>query len=394
MVAKKLPDGTDAVHAGVNPEQASRGLAPAIVQTATYTFRDTADLERYLAGEDDDPDREEYGRYGNPTVRQVERRIAALEAAEEGLLFASGMAAITTAILALVKAGDHIVLYRDVYRRTRQFVLATLSRFGVEHTLVEPGSIDGLEAAITPKTRLALTESPTNPYLRCVDLARFAAVCKKAKVKSMVDATFATPMSCRPLSYGVDLVAHSATKYLGGHNDVLGGAIAGPAPLISLVRDLRGVLGGICDPHAAALIGRGMKTLALRVERQCATALAVAQAIEGHPHVRRVHYPGLPSHPDHAVAMAQMRCGGGVVSFTVKGGRAAASDVVDRAKLAILAPSLGGVETLIEQPAIMSFHELGDEELVAVGIEPGLIRLAVGIEETADVVADILQALG
>jgi cystathionine gamma-synthase len=394
MVAKKLPDGTDAVHAGVNPEQASHALAPAIVQTATYTFRDTADLERYLAGEDDDPDREEYGRYGNPTVRQVERRIAALEAGEDGLLFTSGMAALTTSILALVKAGDHVVLFRDVYRRTRQFVLATLSRFGVEHTLIEPGSIEGLEAAITPKTRLALTESPTNPYLRCVDLARFAAVCRKAKVKSIVDATFATPMSCRPLSYGVDLVAHSATKYLGGHNDVLGGAIVGSAALVSLVRDLRGVLGGVCDPHAAALIGRGMKTLALRVERQSETALAVAQALEGHPHVRRVHYPGLLSHPDHAVAMAQMKGGGGVVSFVVKGGRHAASAVIDRAKLAILAPSLGGVETLIEQPAIMSFHELGDEELEAVGIEPGLIRLAVGIEETADVVADILQALG
>jgi cystathionine gamma-synthase len=390
----KLPDSTDAVHAGALRERADHALAPAIAQTATYTFADSADLERFQSGNDADLDRQEYGRYGNPTVREVERRVAALDGADDALLFASGMAAVTTTLLALVKAGDHVVLFRDAYRRTRQFVVGTLGRLGVEHTLVEPGSLEGLTEAIRPRTRLAITESPTNPYLRCIDLARFASICRAQRVKSIVDATFATPVNVRPLSHGVDVVIHSATKYLGGHNDVLGGTVAGGAPLISLVRDLRGVLGGVVDPHAAALIGRGMKTLSLRVERQNATALAVASALEGHAAVERVYYPLLASHPDHAVARAQLRGGGGVVSFVVKGGRAAARRVIDGFRIARIAPSLGGVETLVEQPALMSFHELDDAELAAIGIDPGLIRLAVGVEETADVVSDALGALG
>jgi cystathionine gamma-synthase len=391
---EKLASSTDAVHAGTTRERPAHALAPATAQTATYTFRSTADLERYMAGEDPDGEREEYGRYGNPTVREVERRVAALDGADDALLFASGMAALSTAILALVKAGDHVILFRDVYRRTRQLVTTTLARFGVEHTLVEPGDLEGMRRALTARTRLAVTESPTNPYLRCVDLARFATICKEARVKSLVDATFATPVSCRPAAFGVDLVAHSATKYLAGHNDVLAGAIAGRASLVSLVRDHRGLFGGVCDPHAAMLVGRGMKTLALRVARQSETALAVARALEAHPAIERVFYPGLPSHPDHDVARAQMRGFGGVVSFVVKGGRAVASRFVDRLRLAIIAPSLGGVETLVEQPAIMSYSELDEEGLAAVGIDPALVRLAVGVEETDDVVADVLQALG
>jgi cystathionine gamma-synthase len=387
------PNGTAAVHAGTPETRAGHSLAPAIAQTATYTFRDTAELERYFEGRDADPDRQEYGRYGNPTAIEVERRVAALDGAEDCALFASGMAAVTTAVMALVKAGDHIVLFRDGYRRTRQFVTRVLARFDVTHTLIEPASLDALEAAIGPKTRLCITEFPTNPYLRCVDLPRLATICKDRRVKSIVDSTFATPFNARPLDHGVDLVVHSATKYLGGHNDVLGGTVSGARSLISLIRDLRGVTGGVADPHAAALIGRGIKTLALRVARQNETALAVARALEGHPAIESVYYPLLPSHPDHAVARAQLRGGGGVVSFVVKGGRAAAGRVVDRCRLAIMAPSLGGVETLIEQPAVMSYHELGEDELRAIGIAPGLVRLAVGIEETEDVVADVLGAL-
>ncbi|APR83206.1 Cystathionine gamma-synthase [Minicystis rosea] len=394
MKTFSLINGTAAVHAGTPEARPSHTLAPSIAQTATFTFRDTAELEAYFEGHDADPDRQEYGRYGNPTVIEVERRVAALDGAEDGLLFASGMAAVTTAILALVKAGDHIVLFRDGYRRTRQFVTGTLARLGISHSVVEAASLEGLKQALTPKTRLIVTEIPTNPYLRCVDLGRLAAIAKGARAKTIVDATFATPMNATPLSHGVDLVIHSATKYLGGHNDVLGGTVSGSRALVSLVRDLRGVLGGVVDPHAAALIGRGMKTLALRVARQNETALAVARALEGHAAVERVFYPMLPSHPDHETARTLLRGGGGVVSFVVRGGRAAASRVVDGFRLATIAPSLGGVETLVEQPAIMSFHELSDEELQAVGIEPGLIRLAVGVEETEDVVNDVLGALG
>jgi cystathionine gamma-synthase len=216
---------------------------------------------------------------------------------------------------------------------------------------------------------------------------------RHGRVKTLVDSTFATPINCRPHEYGVDLVVQSATKYLSGHNDVLGGVVTGPSHLVSLLREARGVLGSVLDPHAAFLVARGMKTLGIRVERQNATALAVASALEKSPKIERVYYPGLESHPSHAVARAQMRGFGGVVSFSVKGGRAAASKLVDACHLATIAPSLGGVETLVEQPAIMSYFELSNEELAAVGIDPGLIRLSVGVEETEDVVRDVMTAL-
>ena len=391
---KKFARSTEAVHAGTASRRPHHTLAAGIAQTATYTFEDTADLERYMRGEDADPEREEYGRYGNPTVRELERRLAALEGAEDALAFSSGMSAVTTALLSLCKAGDHVVLFRDCYRRTRQLVTQTLARFGVASTVVPPGDLQALDRSIRKETRLVISESPTNPYLYCVDLAELVRVVKShGRVRTLVDATFATPINCRPLSYGVDLVIHSATKYLAGHNDVLGGLVAGPSHLVSLLRDLRGITGAVLDPHAAFLIARGLKTLGVRVERQNTTALAVARALETHPKVAQVFYPGLTSHPSHAVATAQMYGSGGVVSFIVRGGRSAASAVVDRCRVAKIAASLGGVETLIEQPAIMSFFELSEEELRAIVIDPALIRLSVGIEDTDDVVADLMQAL-
>jgi cystathionine gamma-synthase len=216
---------------------------------------------------------------------------------------------------------------------------------------------------------------------------------RHGRVRTLVDSTFATPINSRPHEYGVDLVVQSATKYLSGHNDVLGGVVTGPSQLVSLLRDARGVLGAVMDPHAAFLVARGMKTLGVRVERQNATALAVARALEKDGKIERVYYPGIESHPSHAVARAQMRGFGGVVSFSVKGGRAAASRLIDACRIAAIAPSLGGVETLIEQPAIMSYFELSNEELAAVGIDPALVRLSVGVEETEDVVRDVLNAL-
>ncbi len=390
---QRLPTSTDAVHGGETRPSAHHAVAPPIVQTATFAFESTSDLRRFMAGEDADPDRTEYARNGNPTVRAVERRVAALDGAEDALLFASGMAAITTSVLALVKAGDHVILFRDAYRKTRAFVAKTLARFGVEHTLVEPGDLGALQAAFRPRTRLVVTECPTNPYLRCIDLSELARLCRAARAKSLVDATFATPMNAAPLAWGVDLVAHSATKYLAGHNDVLGGTVSGSASLISLVRELRAEMGPVADPHQAALIGRGMKTLALRVARQNETALAVARALEGHAEVERVHYPLLESHPDHAIAKAQLRGGGGVVSFVVRGGREAAARAVDRFRLATIAASLGGTETLVEPHALLSYADLDEEALSQAGIAPGLVRLSVGVEETSDVVSDVLQAL-
>jgi cystathionine gamma-synthase len=369
-------------------------LTPSIVQTATYTFEDTAALERYKRGEDPGSDREEYGRYGNPTVRELERRVAALEGAGDAVAFASGMGAITSALLAMLKSGDHVVLFKDCYRRTRLLVAQTLARFGITSTIVAPGDIDALESALRPETRLIITEYPTNPYLYCTDLERLAAAAHAhGRVRTMVDATFATPVNTRPLEFGIDLVLHSATKYLSGHNDVLGGVVAGSTPLASLLRESRGVTGAVLDPHAAFLIARGLKTLGLRVERQNASGLRMAEQLERHPKVERVFYPALPSHPSHEVAARQMSGFGGVVSFIVKGGREAASRVVDGCELAWIAPSLGGVETLIEQPAVMSFFELTTEELDEVGIDPGLIRLSLGVEEPEDLSADLLGAL-
>lgn len=391
---RTVADSTDAVHAGTSARQAHHALAPGVAQTATYTFDDTADLIRYMQGDDRDPEREEYGRYGNPTVHELERRLAALDGAPEALAFASGMAAVTTTLLGLLRSGDHVVLFRDCYRRTRQFVTQTLGRLGVEHSLVEPGDLPALDRVITPRTRLIVAESPTNPYLYCTDLRELARIARAhGRVRTLVDATFATPINCRPLELGIDLVVHSATKYLSGHNDVLGGSVAGSAQLLSLVREMRSVLGGVLDPHAAFLVARGLKTLGLRVARQNATALALARALEGTPGVERVWYPGLPSHPSHAIAEASLHGAGGVVSFEVVGGRAGASRVVDAFRLARIAASLGGAETLVEQPAIMSFFELDDAGLAELGIAPGLIRLSVGIEESDAVVQDALQAV-
>lgn len=394
MSERRTITSTDSVHTGDDKKKAYDAIPMPVVQTSTYTFADTAEIVAHTEGRHPDPGRGEYGRYGNPTVHAVERRLAGLEGTEDAALFASGMAALTTSVLALVKGGQHIVLFQDCYRRTLEFVTEVLVRFGVAHTLLPAGDVGALAGAIRPETRLVMSESPTNPYLSCLDLERLTAACKSRRtVKSLVDATFATPVNCRPAGFGVDLVVHSATKYLSGHNDVLAGVVCGPSGLVSMVRDLRGVLGAVCDPHAAFLVGRGLKTLNLRVEKQNATALLVAARLEQHPRIERVFYPGLASHPSHAIARAQMRGFGGVVSFIVKGGMAAASRVVDAVKLARIGISFGGVETLIEQPAVMSYYELTSEQRRAIGIEDGLVRLSVGIEEAEDIIADLEQAL-
>lgn len=396
---------TRAVHAGVRRPDRHHAIPTPIVQSATYTFGSSAEVAAHMTGEHPDPAREEYGRYGNPTTRALEERLAALEdesGASEAVAFSTGMAALTTAMLALLRGGAHVILFRDGYRRTRQFVAKTLAAYGVEHTIVEPGDLEGVRAAIRPSTRLIVGESPTNPYLHCTDLRALAEIAKAARVKTIVDSTFATPLNLRPLSFGIDLVVHSATKYLAGHHDVLAGAVVGGRALVGLVRDLRGVLGGNLDPNAAFLVSRGLKTLALRVERANATALAVARALEAHPRIAKVYYPGLESHETHAVARAQMRGSGGVVSFRVKCDQGATGDrsplattarVVDAFRLARIAPSLGGVDTLVEQPAIMSYYEMTTEDRRAAGIEDDLVRLAVGIEDERDVVADVLRAL-
>jgi cystathionine gamma-synthase len=391
MTSQPRGPGTRAARGGEGRKKALDAVTQPIVCTATYAFDSTAEIRDHFEGR---IQREEYGRYGNPTVRTAERKIAELDGAEDCVLFSSGMAAATTALLALLKSGQHIVMTSDCYRRTRQFVSTMLPRWGIEHTFVEPGDNKALEAAIRPgKTRLILAESPTNPYLRVADLPRLVAIRNRHPgVKILIDSTFATPVNQRPLEFGVDLVLHSATKYLGGHNDLLAGSLSGKASLISGLRDLRGILGGVLDPHAAYLLLRGVKTLDLRVRRQNETALRLASWLEAHPRVERVFYPGLPSHPDHEAAARQMSGFGGVVSFLVKGDLDAASRFIDATTLPIIAPSLGGVESLIEQPALMSFYELTTEERRAIGIFDNLVRLAVGIEDAGDLIADLGNA--
>jgi cystathionine gamma-synthase len=390
MAERKRPSLTPAVHGGEPDRYAHDALTAPIVQTATYTFANTAELIEYMEGR---KEREEYGRYGNPTARLLEERVASLEGADDAVSFSSGMAAVTSAILALVKSGEHVILFSDCYRRTRQFVSKFLSQFGVEHTLVGPADIDELERSIRPNTKLVVSEAPTNPYLTVVDLPRLSAICKPKRIRTLIDATFATPVNLNPIDHGIDLVIHSATKYLGGHNDVLAGVVAGSSGLVSLVRDVRHMMGAVCDPHAAYLVHRGLKTLALRVQQQNDSTQAIAEALEAHPRIAKVWYPGLPSHPSHAVATRLMRGFGGVVTFEVDGDLDTTSRFIDALEIPRIAPSLGGVESLVEQPALMSYFELSTEQREAVGIKNNLVRYSVGIESTDDLIADLLQAL-
>jgi cystathionine gamma-synthase len=382
--------GTLAVHGGERRPKLGNALATPIVQTATYTFADTAELRDHFERR---IEREEYGRYGNPTQSIAEQKLAELEGAEDCLLFASGMAAITTTLFAVLSHGSHVVVTDDSYRRTRQFLTQVLHRYGIEVSVAPAGDYEAIEGAIRPTTRVLVSESPTNPYNYIVDLERFADIGRRHRVKTIIDATFATPFNQRPLEFGVDLVLHSATKYLGGHNDLLAGAVLGSAELIDGIRGLQAITGAIADPFTAYLLIRGLKTFALRIARQNASAQALAEFLQSHPRISAVYYAGLSTHPQHNVARRQMRGFGGVVSFEVAGDLDAASRVVDACLIPQIAPSLGGVESLIEQPALMSFYELTTEERLLVGIKDNLIRYSVGIEDSADLIGDLTAAL-
>lgn len=385
---------TRAVHDGENREKAFHALIDPIVQSATYVFDDYDDIQAFITAQNTGSatERLDYGRYGNPTVSSVEKRIAALENAEAALLFASGMAAVTTTLLSFLSSGDHIILTDDCYRRTREFGLNFLSRYGVESTLVPMGDIAAMEKAIHANTRFIVSETPTNPYLRVLDVARTAALAKKYGIKTLVDSTFSTPINLRPLDYGIDLVVHSGTKYLGGHHDLLSGVVAGSADDLAVIRDHVCTLGPVADPHNAFLLQRGLKTLALRVRQQNESALKLAAYLEGKSEVERVYYPGLPSHPDHAIAKAQMTGFGGVVSFTLKAGLEKTARFIDLLQIPFITPSLGGAESLVNQPALMSYYSLSAAEREAIGIKDNLVRYALGIEDAEDIMADFEQA--
>jgi cystathionine gamma-synthase len=394
MAKPKRPPGTStrAVHGGEREgrPRVSDALTTPIVQTATYWFRDTQEVIDYQEGRYRSF---EYGRYGNPTVRTAEAKLCELEGAEACLISASGMNSITTLLLALLPRDGRIVTTRDCYRRTRQFIGSLLPKLGVEATVIDPADIGALESALAAGVSLFFSESPTNPYLRVVDIPRVSELCHANGALVVIDATFASPVNQQPLSLGADLVLHSGTKYLAGHNDVMAGALLGSEAQMAPIRELQGIMGGIIDPHAAYMLLRGIKTLALRVQRSNRNAEQLASFLERHHAIERVHYPGLQSHPDHEIAIAQMSGFGGVVSFQVRGSLETASKFIDALRIPYIAPSLGGTESLVEQPTIVSYWDQSPEERAKLGIADNLVRYACGIEDVEDLIADVDQAL-
>lgn len=381
---------TKAVHSGEGKGHWGGSLTVPIAQTSTYVFENSTAIKDFVAGKNDQID---YGRYGNPTQHIAEVKLAELEGAEAGILFSSGMSAVTTTLLGMLATGQHAVIMDDCYRKTAQFCKMVLRKFGIETTFVHAGDYKALEEAITDKTRVLISESPTNPHLNVIDLDRVVAIAKKHRVKTVIDSTFASPWNQRPLEFGIDLVIHSATKYLAGHNDLMAGVVLGSDALVGAIRDYRGILGGVIDPHCAYLLIRGLKTFPLRMARQNETALALARFLDGHSKIQQVYYPGLECHPHYAVAKAQMRGFGGVVSFDLKADLDGTLAFMDRLKLPCIGASLGGVESIVSHPASISYYELAREDRLAIGINDELIRYAVGVEDADDLIADVAQAL-
>jgi len=378
---------TEAVHGGKNPQKKNGPLATPIYQTSTF---EVTDLDQQARATYTDMF---YTRYGNPTHTVVEAAIAELEGAERALLFASGMSALTTTILALVKSGDHIVAQRDIYGGVTKFLTQWLPKMCVETTLVDTTDYEQHARAIQPNTKLMHLESPTNPTLRVVDLKRVSTLAKEHNIITLIDSTFSTPINCRPIEHGIDLVMHSGTKYFSGHSDLICGIVAGRKDSIAAIHSTRTTLGCNMDPHAAWLLLRGMRTLAVRVQRQNENALRIAQFLATHPKVRSVSYPFLEGHPQRALAMEQMRGGGGVLSFEVDGTGGDARRFAEALQLFTLAPSLGGVDSLVTIPVITSHAMIHPEERRKMGVTDQLVRLAVGIENVDDLIADLDRAL-
>ncbi|AEB12409.1 trans-sulfuration enzyme family protein [Marinithermus hydrothermalis] len=380
---------TRAVHSGQRPDPLTGAHATPIYQTSTFAYGSFDRGARLFAGEETGF---LYSRIGNPTTRSFEEKLADLEGAEDAVAFASGMAAVSALALTLLRPGDEVVFIGPLYGGTEGFFLDVLARFGV--TITDATGYESLEAALSPATRMIYVETPSNPTLRITDLAEVARIGRARGILTVADNTFATPYLTRPLEHGIDLVLHSATKYLGGHGDAVGGILAGPKEIVDQVRaeGLRHV-GGSLGPLESYLFLRGMKTLPLRMEAHCDGAEAVAAYLKAHPLVRRVHYPGLPEHPNHAVAARQMRRFGGMVSFELEGGARAARAFLDSLELFLQAVSLGDVESLATHPASTTHQLLPPDVLERQGVTDGLVRLSIGIEDPEDLIADLEQAL-
>ena len=382
------PD-TRVIHEAEGHPAWAHPLTTPIYETTTFLFPDAASLAGFQQSKND---LLIYSRYGNPTIMSVEAKLAVLEGAEAALVFASGMAAVSTTVMALLSAGDEMLCSGAIYGNTMAF-LKHLERFGVTVRFLTLDETRDPSSAITPKTRLLWFESPVNPTLRCVDIRTVADTCRAHGVLSILDTTFASPINQQPLALGVDVVMHSATKYLNGHSDVTAGAVAGSKALIDRIRPMRRLLGTILDPQPGYVLGRSMKTVDVRVAKHNASAMAVAEWLSRDPRVSQVLYPGLPSHPDHAIAAAQMRGFGGMVTFDLGGSYERAARFFDRLSVIKRAASLGGVESLCSLPVLTSQYGWSDEELARAGVTRGMVRLSIGLEDPADLIADLDQAL-
>jgi cystathionine beta-lyase/cystathionine gamma-synthase len=378
---------TEAVRGGTDLDKKNGPLTTPIYQTSTFEVTDSEQQLRAI------PTDMFYTRYGNPTHTVAEKAIAELEGTDAALLFASGMGAITTAMLSLLKSGDHVVAQRDIYGGATKFFSQWLPKLGIETTFVDTNEYDQHARAIRPNTRLLYLESPTNPLLRVVDLNKVVALARQHTLITFVDSTFATPINQRPADFGVDLIMHSGTKYFAGHSDLVCGIVSGRQDLIDTIHSTRTTLGGVMDPHAAWLLLRGIKTLAVRVQRQNDNALRVAQFLAHHAKVKRVHYPFVEGHPQRALAMEQLHGGGGVLSFEVDGTGEDAKQLSEALRLFSLAPSLGGVDSLVTIPVLTSHGMISPEHRQKMGVTDQLIRLSVGIENADDLIADLAQAL-
>jgi cystathionine beta-lyase/cystathionine gamma-synthase len=378
---------TKAVRGAADLEKKNGPMAMPIYQTSTFEVTDNDEQVRSTGSD------HYYTRYGNPTNTVAEKTIAELEGMDAALTFSSGMGAITTTIMALLKSGDHIVAQRDIYGGANKFLSQWLPKMGIETTFVDTTEYDQHARAIRPNTKLLYLESPTNPTLRVVDFKKVAAIAKQYKLLSMIDATFGTPINQHPAEFGIDLVMHSGTKYLAGHSDLICGVIAGRHELMERIWGTRTTLGNCMDPHASWMLVRGLKTLAVRVARQNENALRVAEFLSDHAKVRSVHYPFLESHPQYAVARQQMSGGGGIVTFEVEGTGEDARRATEAMRLFTLAPSLGSVESLVSIPVLTSHAMIPAEERAKMGVTEQMIRLSVGIENAEDLIADLEHAL-
>ncbi len=383
-------DSTRSVHGTEHADESTGSVTTPIYQTSTFGFKKARDISRAAAGE---TGKFVYSRWDNPTTSVLEEKLADLEGAEEAAFFSSGMAAISTAVLTCVKKGDHVVAIRDLYGETFRLIHELLPSFGVETSLVDPTDLSSMSREIRGSTKLVYVETPTNPTLKLVDLRRAASIAHKSGALLLVDNTFCSPLSQKPLDLGADVVLHSATKFLNGHSDLLAGAAAGDRAVIGRIKRLRRTLGGTLDPHAAFLVLRGIKTLSLRIDKHNSNAQSLAEFLESHKKVLRVNYPGLRSHPQHDLAKKQMRGYGGMLSFELKGTKKDAMKFTESLELATLGASLGSVETLVTHPATITHLQLTRRERERTGISDTLIRVAVGIEDAEDIIDDFSRAL-